>query len=275
MQRSVLAWMVGCAVVIAACGSKDPDSDDAGVESGSGARGGSGGRGGSAGSRVDAGPPRDGGSAGGEDGGPPSDCEDGSYLPMAVGNSWTYRVINPLNGITTKVNTIDRKEAVGGTGPNADVVAFHARTSKTSGAGEDMTESWQGVLEDGSVVRYREVAYRAATSTVNGEEHWAPYKLRFDNLPAHVEDGATWDEQYTETKTDNGVSIDAPRKDGWTVEGVDVPCGPVKGEMLSCIRLRKAADGGDAGKTYWYARCVGKVREMGTQVEELTDYELH
>ena len=194
---------------------------------------------------------------------------------MAVGNSWTYRVISPVDGTSTKVNTIDGEEKVGGTGPSADEVAFHALTTKTSGAGMDMTESWQGVLEDGSVVRYREVSYKAGSTTSNGEEHWDPYKLRIDNSAEHIEADASWDESYSETKINNGVPITAARKDGWTVDGVDVPCGPVKGRMLSCIKLSKAADGADSGKTYWYARCIGKVREMGTQVEELTDYELH
>ena len=267
-------WLVG-AVVLAACGSKDPESDD-GPDSGRGGSSSSSGRGGNSGrggAGSDAGPERDGGGAGGKDSGSQEGC-DGPYLPMAVGNTWTYRVIDPVDGVSTKVNTIDRKEKVGGTGPNADKMAFHALTEKTSGAGEDMTESWQDVLEDGSVVRYREVAYKAGTNTVNGEEHWDPYKLRIDNAPAHIADDATWTEKYAETKIDASMPVTAQRTDGWTVEGVDVPCGPVNGEMLSCIRLRKAADGAAAGKTYWFARCVGKVREMGTQVEDLMDYEL-
>jgi hypothetical protein len=124
-------------------------------------------------------------------------------------------------------------------------------------------------------VRYREISYRAGSTVSNGEEHWDPYKLRIDNSAEHTAADASWDETYSETKIANGVPVTAARKDGWTVDGVDVPCGPVQGRMLSCIKLSKSADGADSGKTYWYARCVGKVREMGTQVEELTDYELH
>jgi hypothetical protein len=274
-----LGLVVGCAVVIAACGSKDPDDGDNGEAGEGGGRGGKGGSAGKGGTSADAGPGIDGGSGSGgsgdPDGGEPAECEHDAYLPMAVGNSWTYRVINPVDGESTKVNTIDREEEVGGTGPNADLLAFHALTTKTSGAGMDMTESWQGVLDDGSVVRYREISYRAGSMVANGEEHWDPYKLRIDNSPEHIEADATWNETYEETKIDNGVPISAQRNDGWTIDDVDVPCGPVKGRMLSCIKVSKSADGADTGKTYWYARCVGKVREMGTQVEELTDYELH
>jgi hypothetical protein len=272
-KRWVLGLMLSGAV-LAACGSKDPDADDNDPEGGKGGRG-SAGKGGSG---ADAGAGRggrDGGGAGRDDGGLASECEHDAYLPMAVGNTWTYRVTSAIDGVSTKVNAIDGEEKVGGTGPHADEVAFHALTTKTSGAGMDMTESWQAVLDDGSVVRYREISYRAGSNTPNGEEHWTPYKLRIDNSAEHIAAGAKWDEIYTETKiTNNGVPLDASRKDGWIVEAVDEPC-EVAGEMLSCLKLRKTADGADGGKTYWYARCVGKVREMGTQTEELMSYELH
>lgn len=262
------------------CGSKDPDDgDDQGPSAGSGGKGSSGGARDS-GSEHDAGSVHDAGSthdaggaqdAGERDAG--AECQ-GGFLPMAVGNRWTYRVISPVDGVSMKEQVIDGKEVVGGTGPNADETAFHAVTMKMSGQGMDKTESWQAVLADGSVVRYREVEYKAGTETANGEEHWDPYKLRIDQSPEHLGAGATWDERYAETKIDKGVATTASRDDGWKVDAVDVPCGPVNGEMLSCIKLSKGTDGADSGKSYWFARCVGKVREQGSQVEELVDYAL-
>lgn len=198
---------------------------------------------------------------------------DGPLLPMAVGNMWTYKVTNPTSGVSMKTTLVDKMEAVGGTGPNAAKMAFHVVTTKTSGAGGDMTESWQDVLANKTVVRYRELAFAAGSTNSNGEDHWDPYKLRVDESPDHIVKGATWNEMYMETKVAMGVTAAAaPRNDGWVVSDVGVPCGPVKGEMLSCIKLTKTADGAMVGKTYWYARCVGKVREEGTQTEELTDY---
>src|SRR5690349_9841259 len=274
-----------CCVMLYGCGSKDPDDgDDATPSAGGGGKGSTGGKGGArdAGSEHDAGSVHDGGGNGGRDAGDAHDggagdgddeCQ-GPFLPMAVGNRWTYRVISPVDGTSMKEQTIDSEEEVGGSGPNADKTAFHAVTAKMSGQGMDKTESWQAVLDDGSVVRYRELEYKAGTDTPNGEEHWDPYKLRIDQSPEHLGAGATWNERYAETKIDKGVATTASRDDGWKVEGVDVPCGPVKGEMLSCIKLSKGTDGADTGKTYWFARCVGKVREQGSQVEELVDYEL-
>jgi hypothetical protein len=210
--------------------------------------------------------------AGGAAGSSASQC-DGRFLPMAVGNSWTYRVTNPVDGVSMKITEVDKMSKVGGAGPNAGKTAFHVVTSKQSGAMMDMSESWQDVLADGSVVRYRELSFSTGTTQANGEDSWDPYKMHFDQSPEHVASGASWDERYTETKIDkNMVTTSATRTDSWTVDAVDVPCGPVKGEMLSCIKLSKTAGGGGGSKTYLFAPCVGKVREEGTQTEELTDY---
>jgi hypothetical protein len=265
--------------MICACGSKDPGDDgDDSWSADAGGQGSTGGKGGArdAGSEHDAGSAHDGGGArdaGDAHDGGAAECR-GGFLPMAVGNRWTYRVISPVDGTSMKEQVIAGEEVVGGTGPNAAETAFHAVTTKMSGQGMDKTESWQAVRGDGSVVRYREIEYKAGTDTANGEEHWDPFKLRIDQSPEHLVAGATWDELYSETKIDKGTATTASRDDGWKVDGVDVPCGPVNGEMLSCIELSKGADGADGGKSYWFARCVGKVREQGTQVEELIDYEL-
>jgi hypothetical protein len=197
---------------------------------------------------------------------------DGPLLPMAVGNSWTYRVTNPVDGVSMKTTTVESFGPLGGTGPNANEMAFHVVTSKVSGQVSDRTESWQGVLEDDTVVRYRELSFPAGTMQSDGEVSWDPYKLRISESAEQTVVGASWNETYTETEIKNGVPMASARSDGWSVDAVDVPCGPVDGEMLSCIRISKTADGSMAGKTYLFARCIGKVREEGTQVEELVEH---
>jgi hypothetical protein len=240
-MRSMIRLLFVFASISAGCGSKDPTVADGG------------------------------GSVGGDAG---SACDsDGPLLPMAVGNRWTYRMTHPMNDVSMKTNMVDKMELVGGTGPNANKMAFHVVTSKLTGLMTDTTESWQGVLADDTVVRYRELAYAAGTMQMNLEEFWDPYKLRVDGSAAHIVKGATWNEMYGETKIAKGVTAPvAARNDGWVVDDVDVPCGPVNGEMLSCIKMRKTRDGAMTGKTYWYARCVGKVREEGIGTEELVDY---
>ena len=246
------------------CGSKDPE-DTHGT-------GGSGGR-----TAQDAGDRGGAGIAADDDagGGGPEACPDGPLLPMAVGNTWTYRVVDAVGGVTTKTTTVEGMELVGGSGPNASKTAFRVTTMKASGSVTDLTESWQDVLADGSVVRYRELGYSSGTTQVNTEDVWDPYKLRVDQSPEHTTIGAAWNEQYLETKTQNGITTaPAARNDGWVVDDVGVPCGPVDGQSLTCVKLRKTIDGAASGKTYYFARCVGKVREEGVQVEELTDFSL-
>ena len=41
-----------------------------------------------------------------------------------------------------------------------------------------------------------------------------------------------------------------------------------------CVRILRQREGG-ADKIYWYAKGVGKVKEIGGQTEELTFYELN
>lgn len=193
--------------------------------------------------------------------------EDGAFLPWKEGNTWTYRVTN--NGeVSMKVTTVLAEEKVGGSGPNADEVAFKVVTKK----GElDQTISWQAVQGD-SVVRFREQSFHAETGELELEEHWDPYKLHFDGSADHTMAGASWLEIYDETKTAaDGEPETQEARDRWEVdspeEEVTVPAGTFR-----AVVVVKA--GGGSLKTYWYARGVGKVKETGGQTEELVSYEV-
>jgi hypothetical protein len=192
----------------------------------------------------------------------------GSYLPWQEGNSWTYRVTEA--GVTSsKVTTVGAAETVGGTGPNADLEAFRVETSKADGM--DLTVSWQSKV-GARVLRYREQAFSASTGMLAQEEHWDPYKIHFDGSTEHTVADATWLEEYQETKLPvGGAPQTATARDRWTVIAVDeevtVPAG-----TFSALVLTKA--GGTVLKTYYYARGVGKVKEEGSQTEELESYEV-
>lgn len=196
---------------------------------------------------------------------------DSSLLPWKVGNSWTYQV-TASGVVSSKVTTVEAAEAVGGSGPNQAVMAFRVVTRKGA-AGADESVSWQAPVGD-KVVRYREQSYGAMTGMLQLEEHWTPYKLHVDYGPAHVLAGATWVEQYTETKLPVGAqATSASTGDTWAVtaasQSVTVPAG-----TFNAVVFQKTSGGGSA-KTYWYARGVGKVKESGaSQVEELSSYVL-
>lgn len=203
---------------------------------------------------------------GGGDGGPKA---TGPVLPWKVGNRWTYRVTD-TTGATTKETTIEEETTVGGNGPNADKRAYRVVTRKQDGA--DQTISWQ-IDEGDRVLRYREQAFSATTDELELEEHWDPYKIHIDGTDAHTELGAEWLEVYEETKADvmNGTTT-ATVRDLWSVDGVGEEVTVPYGTFSDCIIFLKL--GGSRPKTYWYVRGVGKVKETGTQTEELVSYEL-
>lgn len=192
---------------------------------------------------------------------------DAPLIPWKEGNTWTYRVLS--GGVeATKVITIGAEERVGGTGPNSEKLAFKVTTTKGA---TDRTVSFRALL-DGRVVRYREQSFSALTQEVNNEEHWVPYKLYMDQNANHLAAGASWIEEYEETKQPLGLPVTvATKRDAWVVDSVServiVPAG-----TFQAIVLQKS--GGTTVKTYWFVPGVGKVRETGGQTEELVSYEV-
>jgi hypothetical protein len=193
----------------------------------------------------------------------------GALLPWKVGNTWTYRVTDD-GEVTQKVTTIEEETVVGGTGPHAADNAYQVTTKKKDG--NDETISWQ--IDDGDkVVRYREQSFSASTGDLSLEEHWDPYKLHIDGTDAHTRAGASWLEEYQETKMPTGeASSTADARDRWIVDGVGEEVTVPAGTFGDCIVFQKA--GGDSLKSYWYVRGIGKIKETGSQTEELVDYSL-
>ena len=189
----------------------------------------------------------------------------GDLMPWKVGNTWTYQVTGDGEQ-TTKVVTLEAEEVVGGTGPNKDKTAI--RQVSLKGA-SDRTVSWHAV-EGQRLMRYRELSYSASTGEVELEEHWSPGKLHVDFSAAHTASGASWLEDYEETKIEAGGDPEANSEhERWTVDSVDevveVPAG-----KFHAIVLQKA--GGDTLKTYWFVPGIGKVKETGGQTEALVSY---
>ena len=242
-------------------------SGAAGTTPSAGSGGGLSGNGGSAGAMTMAG---SGGSAGAMTMAgsgamvPPS---TGSYFPLATGNKWTFRVTE-AGMVSMKTQTIGALEPVGGTGPNKDKMAYRATTSKDDGG--DETVSWQAEVDD-KIVRYREQSFMASTGDLELEEHWAPYKLRVDASEARLKAGTMWTEMYSETKLPVGMApATAMASDTWKVialdEAVTVPAGTFRALVIEKT--------GGTPKRYWFVRGVGKVKETGTQTEELASYEV-
>jgi hypothetical protein len=193
-------------------------------------------------------------------------------LPWAVGNQWTYQVTK-AGVVSLKTTTIGEAEPVGGEGPNAEVMAFHVTTAKGDDL-NDHTESWQAPSDEepARIVRFREQSFDVTSGKLELDESWDPHKLHIDSTAEHTVTGASWLESYKETKRPVGLSPSTHDvRELWSVvsddETVEVPAGTFE----HVIHFRKV---GGSTKEYWYVRGVGKVKETGSQTEELTEYEL-
>jgi hypothetical protein len=205
------------------------------------------------------------------DTGAPSD--DTPLLPWATGNSWSYRVTKD-GEVTDKTTTVGELEVIGGSGPHAEDMAYHVVTAK--GVDEkDRTESWQAPDADypQRIVRYRELSFGAVSGELELEEHWEPAKLHIDGTAEKAVAGASWLEKYAETKLEVGLPETSHEvREVWTVVDDDVTLEVPKGTFQHVIHFQKSGSG--ATKNYWYLRGVGKLKETGSQTEELVDYSL-
>ena len=83
--------------------------------------------------------------------------------------------------------------------------------------------------------------------------------------------GAMWTEMYSETKLPVGMApATVMASDTWKViavaESVTVPAG-----TFTALVIEKT---GGTPKRYWFVRGVGKVKETGTQTEELQSFDV-
>lgn len=208
---------------------------------------------------------------GGDDvaGGPDADTSEcpttGRYLPLAEGNSWTYRVVTDTTGEKTQV--VGPEEDVGG--QHAGTMAFKLTTTKPSGG---QTVSWQQDTGD-SIIRLAEDDLAGSTTT---EEEYVPGRIRVDETEAHTTEGAMWTQDYVEHVSENGGAATMTSKtETWTVMAVNEVITVPAGEFCTLHLRRTSTAGGIDGsdKAYWFARGVGKVQEVSAgQTETLTDY---
>lgn len=299
-RQSIAARLVMSALLVGttmmACGNAEPGSGASGGSAGGGGRAGMagrssggtgdemGGEGGStfAGTATGAGAtmggtaPSGGGGAGaspadGGAGGAPAVLEP--LLPWAVGNSWTYRVTKN-SVVSEKTTTVGKLEAVGGSGPSAKLKANHVTTSKGAGS-NDHTESWQApdAANPDRILRFRELTYDPQSGMLQDEVYCSPPKLHIDGSPAHTADGASWTEKYTESTLTVGMPVTSHAvSETWTVISADETLKVPAGTFDHVVHLQKV--GAASTKDYWYARGVGKLKETGTQTEELEAYSL-
>jgi hypothetical protein len=291
MNRTGHLCVAACVAFFAAltaCGDKDPAAmNGAGGAAGTPAGGAGGAPAGGAGGIVT------------DDAGNPTDvvvdpgdlpAATGDYLPFKVGNSWTYLVTEINHPNQNKLHVITRMEAVGGTGPFKDSVAFRVETQKTGGTAQpDGTISWQGI-EGNRIVRYRETSCQAGSVTivngsidkcsVNEEDWWMPGRVVLDSQPTTMPyaAGLKWTEMYTEWVTTTSFktnpatmnTVTGAKSDVWEVVNPNTVATTPAGTFTGCAIIKKTSMA-NATKQYTYCKGVGKVKEEGASASAQTE----
>lgn len=221
---------------------------------------------------------------------PPSGT--GPWVPLKVGNRWTYTVTDVDGSVSAKVQGVTAQTAVGGTGPSASKMAYKLVTGDRfdDKNGDVSYQDWV----DSRLVRYREISIGASSGNTKKEEYYDPPRLRLDDTADHNTAGANWPEAYKTFTVDTPpVAADAGTPDGgagvdaglvttneqivdiWNVVAVDETVTVPKGTFKALV-VQRIGNSGASNKTFWFVRGIGKVKETGEsdQTEVLSDYEL-
>ncbi len=183
-----------------------------------------------------------------------------AFMPLVIGAAWTYNVRREDGSVVIKRSEVVAEEEIGGLkGPQR---GYRFRTRSPSGT----VLSWFE-FRDCILVRHREQELDTS-GTLTSDESYFPYRYRFDETPEHLVNGATYSLTYEERKLDGTRN---QRTETWTVEATDELVTVAAG-TFPCVRLRREVGG--SSKRYWFSRGIGKVREEGGQVEELTAYSI-
>jgi len=217
---------------------------------------GGGGEGGAGGSGITPG-------AGGNVGTPGS----GPYQPMVVSATWDYHVDD--QGVTyEKQSKVESQEDLGGS--KAGISGFKVRETVK----ESIQLTWYQVVDTG-VVRHHD-QMQDTSGRMLSDEWYDPYLLRTDESSAHLQAGATWTIDYTNTKTTTSKpTATVAHAETWTVDAVDESVTVAAGSF-SALKVTRTDSSDGSTKTQWFVRGVGKVREQtgAGHVEELTAYQV-
>jgi hypothetical protein len=197
------------------------------------------------------------------DAGPPQ-VTSGPYQPLTVGTTWTY--VYDQGVVYDKQSSVEAFEDMGGMA--AGTMGFRVR--ETIKASVQMTWYEQTATD----VRRHHDTLADDTGRMLSDEWYAPYLLRVDESPEHLQTGATWTIDYTKTKTTSSKpTATSNQSESWKVDGVDLVTAVPAG-TFNALKVTRTDPADGSTKTQWFVRGVGKVRELTANghKEELTAY---
>ncbi|HXT99342.1 MAG TPA: hypothetical protein VN903_00020 [Polyangia bacterium] len=189
----------------------------------------------------------------------------GPYQPLTVGTTWTYHVDD--QGTTyDKQSAVEAFEDMGG--DIAGTMGYRVR--ETIKASIQLTWYEQTATD----VRRHHDTLSDTTGRMLSDEWYAPYLLRVDEAPDHLQAGATWTINYTKTKTTaSKPTAMTNQAETWKVDAVDIVAAVPAG-TFNALKITRTDTSDGSTKTQWFVRGVGKVRELtgAGHKEELTAY---
>jgi hypothetical protein len=185
----------------------------------------------------------------------------GRFLPFSVGDSWTYDVhdVATPDVVTTKTQTLTMQM----NHPDDGMPMIVQETVKVEGR----TVGWLRQDAD-ATVRLQQMDY-TPEGVIERTTVYQPPRIRLDEAPARIADGASFESSYTEIEYDAN-DVEVARRDiteAWSVLHAATAC-PGDVSDLDCLHVSRQQIGLPP-KEFWYSRGVGKVVEQGLQVEEL------
>jgi len=195
-------------------------------------------------------------------GGPGNPATSQSLWPLTTGSTWTYRITDPVRG------TFDKTvEALGlETVPDTNQTATAMRSIQPHL--EEL--SWQVELSDGTVVRLREEDRKAGT--VARVTTWSPATVKSLSRPQAL----NWSTASTireKTQLSDGTQEEKERTYTWRVVAVNETVTVPAGTFTNAIKvLRDRPDKEGKERVYWLVPGIGKVKEDGERLEELSSY---
>jgi len=186
---------------------------------------------------------------------------DTRYLPLVVGATWTYRVKSSVE-TTMQTVTVEAEDTFAGAEPGAR--GFRIVTQKAYGA---QLVSWWEDRGD-QVVRHRELAIDGEGATY-GDESFVPARPVVDELAKHTTLAATWKQRFRDVIEDSGSTYYDCKADKFLIPAVDdvvtVPAG-----TFTALQVHRT----DSGATAWFARGVGKVKQVSDTTAELVSFSI-
>jgi hypothetical protein len=195
----------------------------------------------------------------------PAQTTSGPYQPLPIGSTWTYNV-NDQGIIYQKNSSVEALEDMGGQA--AGIMGYRVRETVKSA----IQLTWYE--QTATDVRRHHDQLSDDTGRQLSDEWYAPYLLRVDESPDHLQAGATWSIDYTHTKTTSSKPTTTTNQvENWKVDGVDVYTN-TKAGIFNALRVTRTDTVDGSTKTQWFVRGVGKVRELtgAGHFEELTAY---